>query len=227
MCDIIDLIRADYLHIMRWAAKLGELSRHYSEESRPALVSTWLTLASLIDLHMRADDEICGPAVFGTAPRGRALARQTKNDHDDIREMIGETSLYPPGSPPWWHLARTALAAWAVYLDQEEHGALAKYRRRADPPLRNQLADRWRAFTEAQIRDRYPQAPPQIPTCQLRQTGKVPPGAPHLADPAFSPLACTCPDCTDMLDRAFGPATEDSTRRERPVADLISRTSQA
>ncbi len=65
MCDIIDLIRADYLHIMRWAAKLGELSRRYGEEYRPALVSTWLTLASMIDLHMRADDEICGPAVLG------------------------------------------------------------------------------------------------------------------------------------------------------------------
>ncbi len=99
--------------------------------------------------------------------------------------MIGETSLYPPGSPRWWHLARTALAAWAVHLDQEEHGALAEYRRRADPLLRNQLADRWRAFAEAQIRDRYPQAPPQIPTCQLRQTGKVParraaPGRPRI-----------------------------------------------
>jgi hypothetical protein len=26
MCDIIDLIEADHLHIMRWAARLGELS---------------------------------------------------------------------------------------------------------------------------------------------------------------------------------------------------------
>jgi hypothetical protein len=75
MCDIIDLVRADYLHIMRWAAQPGELSRQDSKDSGPALASTWLTLASLIDLHMRADDEICGPAVFGTAPRGGALAR--------------------------------------------------------------------------------------------------------------------------------------------------------
>jgi hypothetical protein len=105
MCDILDLITADYLHIMRWAARLGELSRQHGAGSRPALVSTWLTLAGLIDLHMRADDEICGPAVFGAAPRGRALARPAKDDHDDIRAMIGETSRYPPGSPPWWHRA--------------------------------------------------------------------------------------------------------------------------
>jgi hypothetical protein len=223
MCDIIDLIRADYLHIMRWAAQFGELSRHYSEESRPALISTWMTLARLIDLHMRADDEICGPVVFGTAPRGRALAWQTKADHEDIREMIGETGLYPPGSPPWWQLARAALAAWAMYFDQEEHGALAEYRRRADPRLRNQLATRWRAFAEAQIRDQYPQAPPQIPTCQLRQEGKVPAGVPPLAAPAFGPLACTCADCTDMLDRAFGLDTGTHHAPERPAADMVSR----
>jgi hypothetical protein len=225
MCDIIDLIRADYLHIMRWAAQFGELGRQDSEESRPALASTWLTLASLIDLHMRADDEICGPVVFGTAPRGRALARQARAGHEDIREMIGETSLYPPGSPPWWHLARAALAAWAVYFDQEEHGALAEYRHRADPLLRNQLATRWRAFAEAQIRDQYPQPPPQIPTCQLRQDGKVPPGVPQLAAPAFGPLACTCQDCTDMLDRAFGPVTGRHHAPGGPTADVVSRAS--
>jgi hypothetical protein len=44
-----------------------------------------------------------------------------------------------------------------------------------------------------------PQAPPQLPTCQLRQTR---PATPHLADPAFSPLACTCQTCTDRLDQA-------------------------
>jgi hypothetical protein len=40
MCDIIDLVRADYLHIMRWAAQLGELSRQDSKDSGPALAST-------------------------------------------------------------------------------------------------------------------------------------------------------------------------------------------
>jgi hypothetical protein len=116
--------------------------------------------------------------------------------------IIGETSRNQPGSPPWWQLARTALAAWAVQLDLEAHGPLAEYRHRADPAARERLAGQWRAFAEAQIRDRHPQAPPQVSTCQLRQDPYAPPGVPRLADPAFGPLACTCRTCDDTLDQA-------------------------
>jgi hypothetical protein len=201
MADIIDLIGADHLHIMRWAARLGELSRQGDGHvSRSALVTTWKTLATLIDLHMSADEEVCGPAVFGSDPQGPALARQIEDAHEDIREIIRETNLQRPGSLPWWHLVKTTLAAWAVQLDEEAHGPMADRRRRADPALRAQLADQWRAFADALIRDQYPQAPPEIPTHQLRQNGRAPVAMPRLADPAFGPLACTCRACNRTLD---------------------------
>lgn len=206
MADIIDLIRADQLHIMRWAARLGELYRQGADgNSRATLAATWATLASLIDLHMRADEEICGPAVLGTDADAQALAREYKDDHEDIREIIREASVQPPGSALWWHLARTALAAWAGQHDQEQHDPLASRRRRADPALRERLARQWRTFNDAQIREQYPQAPPEIPTHQLRQDGEAPPGVPRLADPAFGPLACTCPACTRTLDWGIFP----------------------
>lgn len=206
MADIIDLITADHLQIMRWAAKLGELCRQGADgNSGTTLAATWVTLASLIDLHMRADDEICGPAVFGTDPEGQILAREYRDAHEDIREIIRETSLQPPGSPLWWRLARTALAAWAEQLDQEQHGPLASRRRRADPALRERLARQWRTFKDAQIREQYPQASPEIPTHQLRQDGRAPAAVPRLADPAFGPLACTCPACTRTLDWGIFP----------------------
>ena len=200
MRDIIDLIEVDHLHITRWAASLCELSRQDGDqEPGPVLVRTWQTLASLIELHMRADEEICGPAVLGTGERGRVLARETRAAHEDIREIIRETSLQPPGSLPWWHLARVALAAWAVQLDVEERGPLAECRRRADPALRERLVWQWRAFSEGQIRDQYPQAPPDIPTHRLRQDSDAPATVPQLADPAFGPLACTCRACNRTL----------------------------
>jgi hypothetical protein len=199
--DIIDLVKADHLQIMHWAARLGELSgRDGDQDSGPALARTWLTLAGLIELHMRADEEICGPAVFGANARGRVLGRELREAYEGIRQIIAETRLHPPGSPPWWLLARAALTAWAVQLDTEEHGPLADSRYRADPALRARLAGQWRAFTEAQIRDQYPQAPPDIPTHQLRQDSKAPAAVPQLADPAFGPLACTCRACTRALD---------------------------
>ena len=217
MRDIIDLIRADHLHIMRWAARLGALSRQdIDQESPPVLAGTWQTLASLIELHMRADDEICGPAVLGAGRRGRVLAREIRAAHEDIRELIREVSLHPPGSPPWWHLARVALAVWAVQLDLEEHGPLAECRYRADPALRERLVGRWRAFSEAHIRDRYPQAPPDIPTHQIRQDSHALATVPRLADPAFGPLACTCRACTRTLDWTIFRLGEHV--RERPAA---------
>jgi hypothetical protein len=203
MRDIIALVEADHLHITRWAARLGELSRRDSGPELPVLVSTWQTLASLIELHITADEEICGPAVFGPRKRGRVMAGETRAAHEDIREIMREASLQPPGSPQWWHLVRAALAAWAVQLDLEEHGPLAEHRRRADPALRERLVGQWRAFTEAQIRDRYPQAPPDIPTHQLRQDSHAPATVPQLADPSFGPLACTCRACTRTLDQTI------------------------
>ena len=141
MCDIIDLVETDRLHIMRWVARLGELGRQDSSQGAdPVLVRTWQTVAYLIELHMSADEEICGPAVFGADGQVRVLAREIRDAHEDIREIIRETSLQPPGSPPWWRLVRAALAAWAVQLGLEAHGPLAERRRRADPALRERAA---------------------------------------------------------------------------------------
>lgn len=156
-------------------------------------------------LHMAAEDEICGPAIYGPAPQGRALGRELKDAHEDIREIFRETSLQPPGSPLWWRLATAALYGWARQLDREEYALPASYRRRADSPLRGQLAGQWRAFNEACIRDLDPylDAPPQLPTCQLR-LGR--PATPRLASPAFSPLACTCQACTGRLGQASRPS---------------------
>jgi hypothetical protein len=216
--DIIDLIEADRLHIMRWAARLGELSGPGSGQGYgPVLDRTWRTLAGLIELHMRADEEICGLAVFAAGGESRVLAGDIRAAHDDIREIIREANLQPPGSSPWWDLARTALAAWAVQLDIEAHGPLSEFLCRSEPALRARLARQWRAFTEAQIRDQCPQAPPDVPTHQLRQDGDAPPTVPRLADPAFGPLACTCRACTRSLDWAILSQREHMRKRAEPV----------
>lgn len=203
MTGITALIQASCLHILRWQARLGELCRRSGPAPGPELAAVWDTVASLIDLHMAAGDEICGPAVYDPAPKGRALARAARAAHDDIRELIGETSLAPPGSPQWQDLAAATLATWARQLDEEEHGPAGDCLRSAGPALRDQLARRWRAFREARIRDQYPDAPPQLPTCQLRLARPAPP---RLADPAFSPLACTCQACDQGLARIPLPA---------------------
>jgi len=154
VADITDLIGADLLHILRWQAQFGEIRRRRRDPaSWPALATTWDTLARLIDLHMRAKDVICVPAMCDPGRQGRTLAREIEGAHENIREMIRETGRQLPGSPRWWHLATTTLSAWTVQADCEERGLLADYRRRAGPALRCQLALQWRAFMDAQIRN--------------------------------------------------------------------------
>jgi hypothetical protein len=199
MAEIVELIAADHLHIMRWQLRLAEL-RHRAEPSQTlALVTTWETLSGLIGLHMAADEEVCCPAICGTGPAGLDLAREARDAHEDIREIIRETSLYPPGSRPWWDLATAALAAWTRYLHREVYGPLADCRCRASPVLRARLGRQWRAFMDARIRDGFQDPPPGIPTCQLRQAW-VAAAVPRLTDPAFAPLACVCMACTEELD---------------------------
>lgn len=200
MAEIIELIAADHLHIMRWQVRLAELRHRRGEPGdAPALAVTWNTLASLIDLHMAADEEVCGPAIHGTRPHGRDLAGEARDAHEDIREIIRETGRYPPGSALWWALVTGALAAWTRYLHREVYGPLADCRRRASPALRARLGRQWRTFMDGRIRDRYQDPPPQVPTCQLRRT-RAAATVPRLADPAFAPLACVCPACTHELD---------------------------
>jgi hypothetical protein len=214
MADISDVIRADDAHILCWQARLGQLHRGADPASCPDLAATWDTVTTLIDVHARAEEEICDPAIYGTGPQGRTLAAQARDGRQDICELIGDTGLQLPGSPRWWDLASAALAAWALHLDDDEHGPQAGYRRRADRGLREHLARQWRAFTEAVIRDQsYPAAPPQLPTCQLRLAR---PATPRLAHPAFCPLACTCQSCTGRLDLLF--VRRDWTTLARPPA---------
>ena len=129
MTDIIDLIAASQLHVLRWQAWLGEQGRRLGAPPPvPGLAATWDTVAALIDLHMAADDEVCAPAIYDRTPGGRALAREAKQAHAELGEMIAETSLRPPGTTLWWHLATMTLAAWSRLSDYEEHGPPAQFR---------------------------------------------------------------------------------------------------
>ena len=86
MTDIIDLIEASQLHILRWQGWLEELGRRPGAPSpgHLGLAATWGTVAALIDLDMRADDEVCAPAIYDRTRQGRALARQSKQAHAEI-----------------------------------------------------------------------------------------------------------------------------------------------
>jgi hypothetical protein len=66
MTDITDVTDTDHLHILRWQARLGDRLLQSGDPPRLELLTIWDTLTSLMDLHMRAEEEICTLAIYST-----------------------------------------------------------------------------------------------------------------------------------------------------------------
>jgi Hemerythrin HHE cation binding domain len=150
MADIIELILADHARIRRLLADFEAiLAQADNTDWRADLRGQWETLAALLEVHADATEEIGFPAVFGRAATvGRANARAT---HDDIREAVGETRLYPAGSRSWRLAALAACAAAMDHIQDLESGALARFRHDAPMQTREALGRQWMAFVAARV----------------------------------------------------------------------------
>lgn len=123
--DVIELIMADHRRIRRLREALYDALRFGGESDPESVVAhVWQRLASLLEVHVRAEEEICFLPMSGSGP-GAARIRDAVCDHDDIREAISEASLQRVGSAPWWRAVRAALAASAEHLEREERDVLA------------------------------------------------------------------------------------------------------
>src|SRR5689334_14551930 len=109
MAEIIELIAADHLHIMRWQVRLAELRHRRGEPGHaPALAFTWNTLASLIDLHMAADEEVCGPAIYGTGRMAGTWPGKQGTRAGTSTRSSARPATIRPGSALWWALVTAA-----------------------------------------------------------------------------------------------------------------------
>jgi Hemerythrin HHE cation binding domain len=125
--DVIELIMADHRRIRRLREALYDAVRFGGESDLEwVLAHIWQRLASLLEVHARAEEEICFLPMSGSAPGAAGRIRDAVCDHDDIREAVSEASLQRVGSAPWWRAVRAALAASAEHLEREEHGVLAR-----------------------------------------------------------------------------------------------------
>ena len=87
----------------------------------------WQRLADLLLAHTQAEEETCYSSVSGAGPQATGRMRDSIADHDDIRQIIGEASLLPVGSAPWWHAVRTVMAVSAEHHEREERDVLPGY----------------------------------------------------------------------------------------------------
>ena len=107
--------------------------------------------AGLLEVHTRAEEEICFLPMSGPGPEAARRKRDAVADHEDIRAAVSEASLQPVGSAAWWRAAGAALAASAEHFEREERGVLACCS--LTPDQRLELGRQWTAFVAAHRRD--------------------------------------------------------------------------
>jgi hypothetical protein len=117
--------------------------------TRLALDQIWKRLASLLEVHTRAEEEICFPLVFGGSALALSFVEAATADHDDLREAVAEARLLDVGSSRWWQVIAAARAGCTKHFASEERGPLAQACASVPPETSKALVRRWTAFTAA------------------------------------------------------------------------------
>lgn len=155
--DVIDLIMADHRRIRRLSEALEVAARHRVDSGQDwMLAHIWQQLAGLLRAHTRAEEEICYP-ISGCSRPDAGLMRDAIDDHEDIREAIGEASLQRAGSARWWRAVRAVLAVSAGHLDREERDVLPCCLAGPTVSQRQELGQQWLRFIAAWTLDAQPE----------------------------------------------------------------------
>jgi hemerythrin HHE cation binding domain-containing protein len=152
--EIEELIVTEHARILRLFRALDDLARRGdSAVARLALSQVWARLASLLEVHTRAEEEICFPLVFGSAASTLDLVETATADHDDIREAVAEARLLEDGSARWWQLISAISTACTEHFASEERGPLAQICGSLPPEKSKVLVRQWAAFAAGQTGD--------------------------------------------------------------------------
>ena len=140
---------ADHRRIRRLRDALYDAAR-YAGSSAPEWVPVhvWQRFTGLLVAHFRTEEEVCYLPM--TEPGADATGRrQAIADHVDIRHAIGEASVQPAGSAPWWRAVTVALTTSMDHLDREESGFMADCLPRMTPDQRRMLGRKWMMLAAA------------------------------------------------------------------------------
>jgi hypothetical protein len=155
--DVIELILADHRRIRRLCEALEDAARWSGETGRDwMLADIWQRLASLLEAHARAEEEVCYLPMVWCDPGTASSRRASIADHDEIREAISEAFLQHTGSRLWYGAVRAVLETTAEHLDLEERTLLTDCLPRLTMSRRRELGRQWSAFIAAWKLDAAP-----------------------------------------------------------------------
>lgn len=146
--DITQLILDDHEQQRRMFAALDEVDR----DAPAALATVWDRLATFLEVHARAEEEIFYPPLLELghgATDADSAEDETEDaigDHNKIREAIAASRQHDPGSDAWWEAVDAARRSNSVHMGEEERQGLADFRRHAAAELRHDLGVRFAAY---------------------------------------------------------------------------------
>ena len=163
--DITELILDDHHEQRRRFAILEQIDR----ADTSALADIWARLATFLEVHAAAEEEIFYPELLrigqlaGRLGTSEAETRDAIHDHNDIRDAIAAVAGHEPGSDEWYAAVAAANLANSDHMAEEEREGLTDFRREAALALRHDLAAAFAAYEArnfAGVRpvDRDPQA---------------------------------------------------------------------
>ena len=146
--DITQLILDDHHEQRRLFAILEQIDR----AETGVLSAVWGRLASFLELHAAAEEEIFYPALLqvGMAAHRKAGVEDETldaiHDHNEIRDAVTEVARHQVGTDEWFAAVGAANLANSDHMAEEEREGLTDFRRLAGLQRRHQLAVAFAAF---------------------------------------------------------------------------------
>jgi len=146
--DITQLILDDHHEQRRLFANLEQVDL----SDAGTLADLWARLASFLEVHAAAEEQIFYPELLGVGRRtghlrsAEAETLDAIHDHNDIRDAIAAVAGHDPGSDGWHQAVAAVNVANGDHMAEEEREGLTDFRREASLQLRHDLAVAFTAF---------------------------------------------------------------------------------
>ena len=145
MADIIDLIYADHDWFRRQFFLLDDA------KSPEELRAVWEPLATRLDTHAQAEEEVFYPVLLKVGDSGdpEDETDDAISDHNSIRDAVRKARVLEVGSHEWFEAVGEARTENGEHLDEEEREALPDFIKSATLEQRHDLAMQWLRFYAA------------------------------------------------------------------------------
>ena len=151
--DITQLILDDHQEQRRLFGLLEQIDA----TDTPALGSVWGRLATFLEVHAKAEEELFYPELLksgegaGGKPTPEAETKDAIKDHNEIRDAIADVAKHDVGTDAWFDAVAQANEANSDHMGEEERQGLTDFRKNVDLATRHTLAVKFITFETGHV----------------------------------------------------------------------------